>query len=777
MRTRLNIFLAFVVLALMPINNLSAQITTSAKVKKAGNNSFNFPDEAKNINNKLKKDASIKVVFSDRDNNPVYADPYAQQRIGTQPMGAAFFVVNSKNDAFQVVEADFSLLGKPKTFFSFLMSAKYHFKDARNAPYVGWIPKTRLLEFDHSFLYYQNNKPLKYRIGINNMDRLFNIHRYFVNDTLNVFKDPFLKEKTGKYVLLNQIVYPYKYDETGKAVLVSTQPMLRNSASQVVGWIPADLISLAGQNQVTRVSGETKTSLVDNSELVFDGNDLYQNTLFYRTGNAGKFSQNRDVSIVAPLNVWNHERNKLINVKGDDILISEVHRFEKECRNVNLHLIFFENDKYKVTKTLNALQNIWMQLSELSDYSYTFSATCISDKGNYYLPSTSAFDEWLDYVEQITAQGVKKGEHARTYDFDGAITDIIKNSNSKNFENNIFMVLGTNQKLELKPYTINKFGQKSGKFLFVQINNQSSKNYQDFILQAKELLSETGMAYIDFIQKYIVENSLLKGGNFINLSSLSAVNDNIYVFDAPETSLANGGLVFPVSNNYLSNEALSIAIDSLIIKSNKTSEQLLSSLRKHERKLGTLRSEPSPVLTQLFNSNAIADSMSITSIDKNSVNDVFYKEMLIDNSLCESQEQGCLVNMEEMKELLQNYHDLLPYFAGIVTRKECKVLKRMYKEQINAINRIYKRKVLSGGSTMSDLFFRKTGMPVYDNRFERININRLTSKAVSNAGFDAFYKELTTKLDKLEEMFEKNQLEIVTTPQGNCFFIPKHLML
>lgn len=34
MRTRLNIFLAFVVLALMPINNLSAQITTSAKVKK-----------------------------------------------------------------------------------------------------------------------------------------------------------------------------------------------------------------------------------------------------------------------------------------------------------------------------------------------------------------------------------------------------------------------------------------------------------------------------------------------------------------------------------------------------------------------------------------------------------------------------------------------------------------------------------------------------------------------------------------------------------------------
>ena len=60
----------------------------------------------------------------------------------------------------RVVAANQELLGQPKGLFAPLYSGRTHFKDAKKSPFVGWIDKNAVLEFNHSLYSKDNNFPL-----------------------------------------------------------------------------------------------------------------------------------------------------------------------------------------------------------------------------------------------------------------------------------------------------------------------------------------------------------------------------------------------------------------------------------------------------------------------------------------------------------------------------------------------------------------------------------------------------------------------------------------
>ena len=45
-------------------------------------------------------------------------------------------------------------------------------------------------------------------------------------------------------------MYAYKYDASKQAILVSDRPSLSDSTRTALGWIPADLTAMVGQNHV-----------------------------------------------------------------------------------------------------------------------------------------------------------------------------------------------------------------------------------------------------------------------------------------------------------------------------------------------------------------------------------------------------------------------------------------------------------------------------------------------------------------------------------------------
>ena len=244
-----------VLLSLLFFNSVYAQVTKYERLHCVGRQSFNFiPSTSQHPF--LYKNKDLLVVYSDRDGNKAYSNRFAQRVLGEQKMGSPYYVVDEKNGFCKLVAASPSIVGKPKGMLSLFYGSKRHLKDAASAPFVGWIPKDRLLPFGHAFVSPSNNLPIKFRVGTTAINRLFNLHPYCSIDSILVFKDPFFDNKTSKSVCWGQIVYAYKYDESKQAVLISDKPTLNDTERKVLGWVPSDMVVEVGQNSSCLLENE-----------------------------------------------------------------------------------------------------------------------------------------------------------------------------------------------------------------------------------------------------------------------------------------------------------------------------------------------------------------------------------------------------------------------------------------------------------------------------------------------------------------------------------------
>ena len=157
----------FGVLSLLSIleTPLFGQVKKYAKIEKKKRNTYNL-EETANTGKRQRKDKSLYKVYSDRAENLVYLDPYAQKNGENQDILTPFFVLDQKNDYLEVVTADPTLIGKPKGLFSFLFSGKRTFKDADKVKYIGWVHKNNVIHYAHPKLSEYNYKPMRYVIGV-----------------------------------------------------------------------------------------------------------------------------------------------------------------------------------------------------------------------------------------------------------------------------------------------------------------------------------------------------------------------------------------------------------------------------------------------------------------------------------------------------------------------------------------------------------------------------------------------------------------------------------
>ncbi|MGJ8660305.1 MAG: type VI secretion system protein TssR domain-containing protein [Cellulophaga fucicola] len=788
---------AITFLSVLLLNDLNAQVYKYEKIEKVGTNSFNYPENNENTV-KLKKDNSILVVYSDRSNNTSYTNRYSQFKKGSQPFLEPYFVIDAKNNSYEVVLADSALIGKPKGFFSFLVDRKHHFTNAKGVKYIGWISKSNTLKHKNSLISDINNKPLKYRIGVSKKAGLYKLNKAFSGDSILVYEDPFFNKPLAQKLVLNQTVYPYKYNDTRKAVLVSNSPTINGVASNIMGWVPTDLISPIGQGHVYDLATQDKRINIEecDSTLLVTKDRIYANYLYNTAVNSPNKINNTTANV--PFYIWNQKENKIINVKGNNVLISDAKRLEKESKTVNFHFIFNEDERANVRPLINSLQNIGLFFKEHKNMKFTFSAISRNKKQSYVLPKTDSFISWINFIQDIVEENpVQKNTITKGYlNLSQAIeTSLDASYNTENsFENNFFIIAGSdgNYNLDKHEGLIKTMALKSSKLLFVQLENRSNESNQNNLLLAKEILSEASKKYNTYIEDYIIDNNLTISEN--SLKSVASENSNIYLYDAPKNSLFNGGIIFPSINKSIEPKALSTAIDTVLLSTIKTNNKLVTSLNNYESKLGVLKSKPSNFLRCIFNS----DSLDIALIDKSNPNDVYYKNVELGTTTINSLNKGYHMSRAEVLELIENYRDLLPRFSqskfaalkdeissymGIddsiqpvkdtLTRREKRILKRTYRREIKGINRVFKRKVIYRGDNLAQLFFFKTGIKVDPTFGKYISLKVKTKRAMQN-GFHKFYIENRDKVDLLEKKFLDNELLKVSK---DTYFIPEYLLL
>lgn len=776
-----NLFAVAVLIASANQNDISAQVSIRDRIQITGKDIFNYPGTSASTV-KTKKNNTNRIVYSDRNGTQSFEDPYFQRKRTTYGIGTPYYIIGEKNGNYKVVLADTDITGKPKSIFGFLYNSKRHFKEPDKVNYAGWIPSDNMLMYDHAYLNPRNNQPIKYRIGINSMDRLYDIHHFFKGDTLKVYDDPFLKNKMDAGVVTGEIVYLYKLDRTGKAALISNAPALSDTTKRFLGWVPFNLMAEVGQNEVYAVdyvqqcdSMPCAVELMTPDTLILHNANMQGTILFDLDGNPESSMLNRNVRLNYPLSVWDRNWNTIINIKGGDIMVSDIRKMEAENKDINLHVVFYDSDRLELTPYVNVLQNL--KLKTRPDYNYTYSATCISANGrNKHLPATGDFAEWLDCIKrQISVRQENTKDSLSSFSgFEGAMKQLTRYNPEKRFGNNIIVILGTSQTLSITERQLSQLAKQPARLLFVQIDRASGTAYQDFLLQAKFILDGLSTKYIDHISNYIADNKLVKMELFRNVESPDA---NIYLFDALENSLSVGGLIFPKGRNKLGSTAFETAMDSLFRQSIEMDSLLLHSLKDYERNIGVLRSRPTSELVYILRNTEHSDHTSLNDIDRNSVNDTYYVSVSVPDSTMREYEQGYLFDDVEVTNLLQCYRILLPEFSGNIGKKELKILRKSFEREKKSIERGFYRKMLPGNPYLSQIFYYKTGIMACDSLLDKTKVKGLKFRKVKSKDFNDNYMALICKMKKLEDMYQRNLFKPVFIAGKKYYFIPKQLTL
>lgn len=773
----LSLFLSFLSVFEAPV---FAQIKKYVKVKKIKRNTFNL-EESIYTQKIQKKDKNLYKVYSDRAENLVYLDPYAQKKGENQPFLTPYYVLDEENDYLEITLADPELLGKPKGMLSPLFSGKKTFKEAKKTPYVGWIHKDNVMHYDHPIVSEYNYKPMQYVVGIHDLNTLYEIEKHVKQDSVYVFNDPSFKEKSKKKLVLDQFVFLYKHDLNKKAALVSNLPNLKpeDSITRTMGWIPSFLLKQLGQQHVFAIHEEDSLTFFRKSikkpEYIHT-KEIGKKFIYNLSKHREKSTLFNDTTRVAlPISVWDHYDNKLINVDGEDVLIRKLEDIREDNKKVNFHFIFDcgEDLKKKQLLLMSSLQRIWVLISteeKYKDYEFSFSASSYGCEKFYALPKTKSFSLWVDYLQNIFSgtntiltmeQNIKGIEQC----FEYAIADMPKQS----FINNIIMVSGEERFFlppNIKKIT-HKLGQTSSRIIFYQLENKVDDKHQDYMLQAKDILGRVSASHSSFIRSFIVENELIKNPNtFTNIPAV----DNIYVYDAPNNSTYQGGIAFPKINQVLSATSFDKTLDSVLSKTIRFNATFTGSLKYHAKELGFIRSKSGEKMKEIILGDTIYAN-NLKMLPRNYMLEKYYKNKDYAQQDNPNTVSGYLLSKEELEVAIDSYKSLVPLFSKEVDRKQRRQLHNMYRKNRKNINKRLFKKAIRRKNYLARLFFVKTGIPVKSEFLITTKIKHLKRKRkTSHAIFTKNIKELRGEIKTLEEILSKKTTKMYTDGSKKLYY-------
>ncbi|WP_281322571.1 type VI secretion system protein TssR domain-containing protein [Flavobacterium aestivum] len=762
-------------MGLLAASPVFSQVNNSTSVIEKTEKTINTYE---NEEQKEREKTELKLVYSDRNDNYIYEEPYGSKIKTKINILSPMYVINEDKNYYEVVVADKKMLGKPKGTLSFFRNKNTHFSNAKEVQYLGWIKKDNVIEYSRAMQNQANLKYVKYFIACNTLESLFSSDKNVKKSTLLLKTDPNLESISKKNIKLNDFVYVYKINKTTKSAFVSNfdDIMPKDTTNLKYGWVPMQYLNPIEDNMVIKLN-PTDTIQFPSGKITFQANELYRNTLFVNENQSSKpirFDVSNKISL--PINVWNHDKNKITNLKGDDISIKTIEQIATQSKTINFFYVFENNNSTRqhLKKTLSALQNLKLTISseKYANYNFTYSFIAKGSTKSYYLIKSPSFSKWFDLIEKSIKTPDEITKENISYN---NISDISKYwSSDISFENNFFILAGSHSTVNSTlPDSFNVLAKNNAKLLFILFENENTAENQDFILQSKMYLNEASNANKRVIQNYYVDPKLIiKNDQFI----YNGESDNNYIYDAPLKSNFNGGILFPKLNGELTPITINKAIDSIINKTIKTNDVLLKSLTQYKNEFSFLRSQPSKKINNLIQNFSQKDGTD-TNIPKNYKNETYVinTKDTVGNSI--NDKVNLLLTENEIKQLIENYRELISkeYTNENIDKAEISNFKDKCEKIVKSIR---KTDQIRFRNSLADLLYFKTRVFVNSSWLHQTKIRDIDKFKRKPEEFRTLFTALNTKLEVLEKMQRNNTFEVFDDEsQTKYYYIPKKLLL
>ena len=514
------------------------------------------------------------IAISDRSRNTAYLDKSDEKSYKEVKFLEPLMVLKNRDGMVKVAE--------------YIPDALMKKVSSKSVKTYGWIPESDLLLWSNSLKSEKTGYPVRVAVVPNHPEVIKSAERYYKNDSIMVFNSPSLIENAKVKIPNGQMVYVYKMAENNKRFLVGKKPSvdMDSISTGIYGWVSSDVISPWGERSAVKMKNPTgiKETALGIHEGSPGGTDADKRTAIFltdvdkRTPLENIFPVNLSINDTIAgdtktkyfTNVLDYSKNYVSNVLGDEIYFDRYREIIEKNKKANIVFVLdvsAANAPYTpiVKSLLQDLQLRFEKPSYFNSIKYGVVLYKNNPCGENVVPSTLSKDYSKitafidDKINEMNCQSTGGNQPVN----EGLIAAGNLLSEVPD-ETNIVITIGTSANGSGNMYgVINSLTQAQAKLIMFQTSARSSDTYNDFVLMAENIVTNTAKNVAELKKQKIINQSDVLIKNNFNLIEGDA---GFYSLDFPKQSMAPGFVIFPKKGDIGTPGFLKKAVDSLIVQ-------------------------------------------------------------------------------------------------------------------------------------------------------------------------------------------------------------------
>ncbi|MBB6369073.1 type VI secretion system protein TssR [Chryseobacterium shigense] len=529
------------------------------------------------------------IVISDRSRNTAYLDKSDEKSYKEVKFLEPLMVLKHRDGMVKVAE--------------YVPDALMKKVSSKSIKTYGWIPESDLLLWNNSLKSEKTGFPVRVAVVPNHSEVIRSAERYYKNDSIMVFNSPSLIEAANVKIPNGQMVYVYKQAENNKRFLVGKKPSIDidSISTNLYGWVNANVISAWGERSAVKLKNETKvteTTLgvhegypgASDSEsrtaiLLTDTNKRTPLENIYPVSLALNEAPAPDSKTKYFTNILDYSKNYVFNVLGEEIYFDRYREITERDKNINIVFaldVSAPNAPYApiVKSLLQDLQLRFEKPSYFSGVKYGVvlyknnpcgENVIVSNLSTDYSKITRFIDEKTNEMNCASNSGYQPVGEALS-----AAGNLLSNVPD---ETNVVVTVGTSANQNGNMYSvISSLTQAQARLIMFQTSARSSDTYNDFVLMAENVVTNTAKNIAELKKQKIINQSDVLTKNNFNLIEGDA---GFFSLDYPKQSMSQGFVIFPKKGDVATPGYLKKSVDSLIAQVTLDNETVDKSLNEY----------------------------------------------------------------------------------------------------------------------------------------------------------------------------------------------------
>jgi hypothetical protein len=713
------------------------------------------------------------IVFSDRDENYTYTAPGGTLVMKKIKFMEPFYVSESKNGYLKLIKYQAGLVQGRKLV------------DKKGAQSYGWINREKVLLWQSAFVSPQTGYPVKNITIIAEKNPLTMPQVYYdKTDSVYVYNSPELEHKKTK-IGLHHIIYVFKKSADGRTVLVGSEGQLiaDSAARSVYGWVPADAVHSWGDrlyigSAKKDYDSDDSVAAIVNKSLHLTGNGkenlggFYFDPLIDRdqplmrsipvlSSSRGDYDSGTLQLGIAD-DVYDKSNNSVINIKGGHLGFKDYLAIRKDIHKINVIYVVDGGSSMRnyfagITSSIQSFEKIFNAYTANNIIKYGAvvyrSGTDCGTGGIVNEPFSGDYRNLVRFLDKQAAitSACSVGAHDQPV-FEG-IQSALKMFNNPN-ETNLIILVGNTGNLENVEPSLgtltNQIANANARLLAIQVFSDYNSIYNDFVIQARKLVSQSAILLADKKKQHMVVGEGLTNAQQFNTTTSDSVS---FYLDFPKRSLIQGAVIFPPKGVVKSNRAMEISIDRLMSETRYDIKSQIGTLDSAFRLTGREHRYVTPVvLAQL--KEPVADNLG-NDMPHNAFK--YYLTAEAPATLVKEHHDQLqyliILNEVEYKQL----SDLLSMMMGDNLQRDASNFRsKLFKNYIVIIKKRLQLKMSRGDIkqlTLAQYMQRVTGLPLYGNPdLDKYKVSDLkNTSSMPQAPFEAYITFLTRNTTKMKQ--------------------------